>query len=382
MINRTRMIKDFVEFVKIASPSKKEKQFASHIKRILDKLGLKTFFDNTGKTINGDCGNLIARFKGNRPVPSIVFCAHFDTVESGAGINPQIKNGIISQKGETILGADDKSAIAEIIEMLRVIKENNIPTGDIEILITVAEEIGLLGAKHFNSKILKSRFGYVLDTEGSNRVVIKAPAAKRLLFNIHGKESHAGMAPEEGISAIKIAGIALGKMRLGRIDHETTANIGIIQGGVAVNIIPNLVVMKGGARSHDLRKLENQVAHMKKCALDAVKGIKIRVGNKKFTPSVKIEIKDSYPKMALSENSRSVKLILKAGKRLDRKLDCIAAGGGSDANIFNNKGIEMPIVSCGMQKVHTKDEFIRIDDMVKATELLLAIINENQKIGE
>lgn len=379
MINQARMVKDFVEFVKIASPSRKEGKFARHIKGIFDKLGLKTSFDNTGKAINGDCGNLIARFKGNRPVSPILFCAHFDTVEPSAGINPQAKNGIISQKGETILGSDDKSAIAEIIEMFRVIKENNLPTGDIEILITVSEETGLFGAKNFNSKLLKSRFGYVLDTEGSDRVVIKAPAAKRLIFNIYGKESHAGLAPEQGINAIKFAGIALEKMCLGRIDHETTANIGLIQGGVAVNIIPNLVVMKGEARSHNTKKLENQVAHMKKCVLDTIKGVKINVGNKNFTPSAKIEIKDDYPRMALSENSRSVKLILKAGKRLGRKLNCVAAGGGSDANILNNRGIEMPIVSCGMQKVHTKDEFIRIDDMTKTTELLLAIVNENLK---
>jgi tripeptide aminopeptidase len=377
MINRKRMVKNFVEFVRIASPSKKEEKFAKHIKKIFDKLGLKPYFDNAGKAINGDCGNLVARFKGNRTVPSILFCAHFDTVEPSSGINPQIKNGIISQKGETILGADDKSAIAEIIEMLRVIKENDLPSGDIEILITVAEEPGLLGAKNFNTKLLKSRFGYVLDTEGSNRVVIKAPAAKKLLFNIYGKESHAGLAPEQGISAIKIAGIALAKMRLGRIDHETTANIGIIQGGVAVNIIPNLVVMKGEARSHDIRKLKNQVAHMRQCVLDAVKGIKICVGNKKFTAGAKIEIKDDYPKMELSENSKSVKLIMEAGRRLGKDLHCVAAGGGSDANILNNKGIEMPIVSCGMQKVHSKDEFIKIDDMVKTTELLLAIISAN-----
>jgi len=377
MINRNRMVKDFLEFVKIASPSRKEGKFARHVKKIIDGLRLETVFDNAGKTIGGDCGNLIARFKGNRTVPSILLCVHFDTVEPCAGVNPQVKNGIVSQKGKTILGADDKAAIAEIIEMLRVIKEKNLPTGDIEILITVAEEPGLLGAKYLNPKLLKSRFGYVLDTEGTNQVVIKAPAARRLLFKIYGKEAHAGLAPEEGINAIKIAGVALERMRLGRIDYETTANIGIIEGGVARNIVPNLAVMKGEARSHDLSKLTNQVMHMKKCVVDAVKGVNVRVGNKVFKPRVEIEINDDYPKMVLSEKSRSVNLVLRAGKALNRKQVCIAAGGGSDANILNNMGIEMPIISCGMEKVHTKDEFVRIDDMVKVTELLLAIIEEN-----
>jgi tripeptide aminopeptidase len=375
------MIKDFLEFVKIASPSKKEGKFARHIKEILDGLGLQSAFDNASKTIGGDCGNLIARFKGNRKVPSILFCVHFDTVEPCKNVEPQVKDGVISSKGETILGADDKAAIAEIIEMLRVIKENKLPTGDMEILITVAEEPGLLGAKHLNSKLLKSRFGYVLDTEGINRLVIKAPAASRLLFKIYGKEAHAGLAPEEGINAIKIAGMALERMRLGRIDNETTANIGIIEGGVARNVVPNLVVMKGEVRSHDLRKLTTQVMHMKKCVSDVVKGFKTGVGNKEYRARVEMEIEADYPKMDIPKDSKSVKLILRAGEALGRKQTCVAAGGGSDANILNRMGIEIPIISCGMEKVHTKDEFIKINNMVKTTELLLAIIKNNLTIA-
>lgn len=380
MIDRNRLVNDFLEFVKIPSPSKKEAQFAKHVKNILDQLELETFFDNAGEKIGGDCGNLIARFKGNQSnVAPLLFCMHFDTVEPCQGVNPQIKNGVITSDGRTILGADNKAAIAEVIETLRVIKENNLSTGDIEILITVAEEIGLLGVKQFDPTLIKARRGYVLDTGGVDRVVIKAPAAKKLLFKIYGKEAHAGVAPEEGINAIKVAGVALAKMRLGRIDKETTANIGVIEGGLARNIVPNLVILKGEARSHSFAKLNSQIAHMKKCFTKAVKFFKTKVNNKQFQAKVEMEIEDDYPRMVISKNSPSIKLILRAGKSLNRIQTCLAAGGGSDANILNQMGLDIPIISTGAEKVHTRDECIKIDNMVKTTELLLAIISENVK---
>jgi tripeptide aminopeptidase len=256
MINRERLTKTFMDLVKIDSVSKEEAEVSAIIQKILEPLGADIIIDNAGEKIGGTTGNLIARIKGNINVPPLMLNAHMDTVEPGKGIVPMLKDGVFTSQGDTILGADDKSAIAIIIEALQIIKENNLACGPLEIVFTICEEIGLMGAKQLDFNLISAEYGFALDATDTRGVVTRAPSANRLEFIVHGKEAHAGAAPEKGVNAILIASQAIADLELGRIDEETTCNIGVIQGGLATNIIPNLVKVKGEVRSHSAEKLE------------------------------------------------------------------------------------------------------------------------------
>ncbi len=200
-------------------------------------------------------GNLIARFRGTAKDPPLLLNAHMDTVEPGKGVIPVFKDGIFTSDGTTILGADDKSAIAILLETIRVLQENNLPYGPLELVFTICEETGLLGAKYLDYDLITATYGYALDATDTEGIVTRAPGSDRLEFKIHGKDAHAGAAPEKGINAITLACKAIAGLEIGRIDHETTCNIGIIKGGIATNIVPNLVTVKGEIRSHNEEKL-------------------------------------------------------------------------------------------------------------------------------
>ena len=263
MVNRERLAETFKFLVEIDSVSREEGAMAGEIRKTLDLMGAETFVDSAGDKTGGDTGNLIARLPGNVQAPTLLLNAHMDTVEPGRGITAILENGTFTSDGTTILGADDKSAIAILLETLTILKENALPFGPIELVLTVCEEIGLLGAKHLDLKLITAEYGYALDATDTEGIVTRAPSANRLEFKIHGKDAHAGAAPEKGINAILLASKAIAELELGRIDHETTCNIGIIEGGIAINIVPNLVRVKGEVRSHDeekLHKITDQIA--------------------------------------------------------------------------------------------------------------------------
>ncbi|MBE9502764.1 MAG: M20/M25/M40 family metallo-hydrolase [Proteobacteria bacterium] len=377
MINEQRLIGSFIKLSKIDSPSRHEGAISKHLKLILEGIGANPVEDGASKTTGGESGNLLAKIKGNKPsAPTIVLNAHMDTVAPGRGVYPVIRDGVIYSSGNTILGSDDKSGIAIILEVIRSLKEQELPHGDIEVLFTVCEEVGLLGAKSFDTSLLDAKFGYSLDSTKVGTLVIAAPTANHIKFTIHGKEAHAGVAPEDGISAIKLAGHALAKMPLGRIDEETSANIGIIQGGTATNIVPGMVVLEGEARSHCTEKLLKQTNTMVKCMEEAVNTAN-REGKNVDGARLDVEVSLDFPLMHLDKESPPVKLAQRAAMKLDRVLNLIVGGGGSDANIFNGKGIEMAIMPTGMTDVHTNAENIKIDDMVITAELLLQTLIEN-----
>lgn len=374
MINQKRLVDEFLTMVSIDSPSRYEADFAAYLSRLLSDLGAETFYDDAEKKTGGNCGNLIAKIRGNRPdAPVILLNAHMDTVSPGRGIRPVIKDGVIYSGGDTILGSDDKSGIAIIIEVIRSIHDNSIPHGDMEILFTVCEEVGLLGAKHFDTSSLKATFGYSLDSSDSCKIVYAAPAANHIKFTIHGVESHAGLAPEKGISAIKLASQAISDMPLGRIDEETTANIGTIHGGTATNIVAGTVVMEGEARSHNSEKLLKQT----KVMVDSFKKVIGKHKGDGAEPGLEVEISMDYPLMLLSRDCPSISLAGKAATDSNNELALRIGGGGSDANILNDKGIEMAIIGTGMQNVHTTNEQIKIEDMKKAADFLLEIVQAN-----
>jgi tripeptide aminopeptidase len=373
MINKDRLAETFKYLVEIDSVSREEGKFAKEIKKVLESMGATTFVDSAGEKTGSDTGNLVAKFKGNVSAPSLLINAHMDTVEPGKGIKAILKNGIFTSDGSTILGADDKSSIAVILESLRVLKEDELQYGPIDLVLTICEEIGLLGAKHFDSSLIDAKFGYALDATDVDGIIVRAPAANRLEFRIHGKDSHAGAAPEKGINAILLASKAIAGLEIGRIDKETTCNIGIIEGGIATNIVPNLVTVKGEVRSHDKDKLTKVTDDIVSSFKDVVESFR-KTDSKDDLPSLEVSIEKDFSSTDIPEDHRVVAMAVQAGKNLERKIVCKTTGGGADANIFFEKGIIAGVLGTGMRDMHTVREHVKLEDMVKATELLIEII--------
>jgi tripeptide aminopeptidase len=377
MINQQRLADEFARLAAINSPPLKESAIARYLAQRLTALGGAVQFDNAAAAAGGETGNLIANFPGTgKQTEPLLFSVHMDTVEPGGQVEPVLRDGVFYSAGDTVLGADDKSGIAELIEALEVVREQQIPHGPIEIVVAIAEEIGLVGAKHLDYSKLKARKGFALDTRGVDQMVLKAPGANRLRVEINGLAAHAGLSPESGLSAIQTAALAVGRMQLGRIDHETTSNIGRIEGGVASNIVPQTVLLEGEARSHDPNKLEAQTRHMLTCFEEAADSMAREIGGTIIRPVIKAEIKKDFPNMAVAENAPVVCLARNAAHAVGHVLEVRLGGGGSDANIFNAHGIEMIILATGMEQVHTHNESVAVADMVHVTELLVEIIRQ------
>jgi len=381
MIDRKRLAETFKFLVQIDSVSKEEAVIANEIKKMLESMGAETFVDNAGDTIGGNSGNLIARFKGNTQAPPLLLNAHMDTVEPGRGVTAVLENGTFTSDGTTILGADDKSAIAILLETLTILKENDLLYGPLEIVFTVCEEIGLQGAKHLDLSAVTAKYGFALDATDTEGIVTRAPSANHLEFTVHGKDAHAGAAPEKGINAISLASKAIAKLELGRIDQETTCNIGIIEGGIATNIVPNLVKVKGEVRSHDDEKLDNITNKIVFSFTEAIENYKKMNANGEL-PRVEINIKKDFPRTHIPDDHPVIKLATRAAENLGRKMKTKTTGGGADANIFFEKGIFTGVLGTGMRDMHTVRESVKLDDMVRTTELLLEIIRLHSQGGQ
>jgi tripeptide aminopeptidase len=372
-INSERLARTFMDLVRIDSISKDERALASDLSSRLATLGLETLIDEAGGKIGGNCGNLIARFQGNRDVAPLLLSAHMDTVEPGRGVQPQFKEGIFTSSGDTILGADDKSAVAIILEVLNCIRERNLPCGPLEILLTVAEEIGLLGAKNIDYSSISAKQGYVLDTRSTHVVVTHAPSANHLTLTLFGRSAHAGAEPEKGINAISLAGKAIAGLTLGRIDHETTCNIGKIQGGVATNIVPERVTIHGEVRSHDTQKLGEVTALLVASFERVIAEYRSNDGDGE-RPRLQIDIQRDFERLNIAADHPVVSRAMRAADRLGHHLQTGSTGGGSDANVFTKQGIDTVVLGTGMENVHTVNELIHLADMVRSAELLLEII--------
>lgn len=379
-MNRERLVRHLLDLVKIDSESRHEKEIALRLKRELEDLGAQVMIDDAGEKAGGNVGNLIAFVKGSVEAPSLLLCAHMDTVMPGNGVKPVVEGTIIRSDGSTVLGGDDKSGIAVMMEVLRTLKEEKIPHSDLECVFTICEEAGLLGARYLDTTKLRSKYGLVLDSDDVAYLFTKAPCANKMEFKIHGLEAHAGVCPEQGISAIKVAGEAIASMRLGRIDEETTANVGIIQGGVATNIVPNLVTLKAEARSHNEEKLERQTAHMKECLKQAAERYRATVEGKEFRASVEEEISRDYDRMDVADDAPIVKLVVEAARNLGQQVETRATGGGCDANIFNRRGIQVANLGTGMQAIHTVKEWLNTDELFLSAQVVLEIVKLNAQV--
>lgn len=377
MIQKERLVKEFVELLKIGSPSKSEGKICKAVAKKLSQIGAKVELDNAGKCFGSDGSNIIAKIEGKKGIPPVLLNAHLDTVGEDSNIKPIIENEIIKSDGSTILGADDKSGVAIILEIIKVLKEKNIPHPPIEVVFTICEEIGLFGAKNLNLSCLKSKYGYSLDTSEIEKVTNAAPSHNRIYIKIYGVEAHAGVAPEQGISAIEVASKAIAKLKLGRIDAITTANIGKIAGGTATNIVAGYTEIASEARSHSEEKLirvtKEIIQAFKQATVDSKKIVK----GKQITARMEEKVVKEYSKFEIPEGAPVVQRILKAGKKLGVDIGTLRGGGGSDANIFNKKGIQTAVVGTGMQKVHTKEEFIKIESLMLSANILLEALRLN-----
>ena len=375
MIDKARLKERVLELVRIDSLSRKERAIALRLKEILEALGGVVFMDDAGSAVGGEVGNLVAHFDGNvEGAEAMLLSAHMDTVAPGEGVVPVVDGDVIRSDGTTVLGGDDKSGLAIILEVLQAVREEKVPHGHIDVVFTICEEVGLLGAKHLDLGLVRAKTGLVLDSDSIGFLITKAPAVNHLEFEVHGLEAHAGICPERGISAIQVAARGIAAMRLGRIDEDTTANLGLVSGGTAVNIVPNRVMLTGEVRSHDEEKLERQTQAMVACLQDAAAGATLELDGRLHETRVESRIRREYDRMDVSHDTAIVQRVHEAARNLGFAVDTVAKGGGCDANVLNKRGLEVANLASGMRDIHTVHEWLDVNDLVTAARIIHEVV--------
>ncbi|MGQ9512694.1 M20/M25/M40 family metallo-hydrolase [Thermodesulfitimonas sp.] len=366
MVDRERLLNEFLELVRIDSVSGRERRLSELLKDRLADLGLTVTEDGAGGGKEG-AGNVIAHLPGRVSGPHLLFCAHMDTVEPGVGIEPVVgADGIIRAARETILAADDKAGITAILEALRWVVAAKPEHPPLTVVFTVCEETGLLGAKALDAS-LRADLGFVLDATGRpGEVVVRAPSQDKITATVYGRAAHAGVNPEAGINAIYVAARAIAAMPLGRIDPETTANIGIISGGKAVNIVPDNVYLEGEVRSLKSARRAEHTALLCRILEETAREAGARA---------EVQVELLYEGFDLGASEPVVRIVQEAARRCGLQPVLTQTGGGSDANIFNARGIPTVNLATGMEKVHTTEEQIAVTDLVNLARLAIAIIS-------
>ena len=350
-----RMIRQFMEMVQIDSESGNEANFINYLEKEYQKLGAETIQDGYG--------NLIAKLpaKGCEGKDPILLSCHADTVKPGVGIEPVLADGVIKSKGDTILGADDKAGIAEMLEALRIAEVRP----PIEVAISREEEIGLFGVKNLDYSKLTAKRGFLLDNDTLDTIIIGGPSYFTFDVSVKGKSAHAGMEPEKGINAIVAASKAIVALSLGRLDHESTANVGIIEGGIVRNGVPDKVVFKAECRSLNHEKAERLANEMKEIMKHEVEaaGAQIEIVENNLCKAVDIP-----------ESSFTVDLSKKALMTVGIDAKATFMTGFTDASIYNNHGIEMAVIGIGAKNEHALDEHIYVKDMKKALKMIVELL--------
>ena len=359
-----RALATFLELVQIDSPTYAERPIIERIEKELAALGLSTFNDRTGRD---GAGNLHVRLPGTRAdQPPILLCAHTDTVEPGRGVRATVRDGVVRTDGRTVLGADNKASVTALLEAVRTVIRHNVPHREVDLLFTWGEERGHAGAALFDTTPLRATMGVTLDdTAAPGHITVAAPAYCSILARFLGKAAHAGDAPERGVSAIVAAAEAVRRLTLGRIDHETTANIGLIRGGSARNTVPGVVELEGEARSLDNAKLERLVASLRK-------GIETAARDTKTT--LELAIKQEYAAYRWPESADIVGEAMAAVRRSGLEPALRVSGGGSDSNTLNEKGLRCLNLAIGMKEIHTVQEHIAVDDLGRTCRIALSLI--------
>ncbi|WP_105992726.1 M20/M25/M40 family metallo-hydrolase [Staphylococcus simulans] len=369
MINEQRLLNTFLELVQIDSETGHEEIIQPILKKKFEDLGLKVEEDHAGDQPDLGANNLICTLdatENQSNTQKIYFTSHMDTVVPGINVKPIVKDdGYIYSDGTTVLGADDKAGLAAIFELIHVIKEHNIPHGQIQFVITVGEESGLLGAKALDPNLLDAEFGYAVDASAPiGTTVLGAPTQMKISAVIHGKKAHAST-PNKGVSAINIAAKAVSKMKLGQVDDETTANIGSFTGGSATNIVADEVTLHAEARSHSNEKIEAQIEHMKNVFTETAKA---------YGCSADIETTKSYQGFKVAEDAKVTRYAIESAESLGLSGNTVIAGGGSDGNIINALGVPTVIIGIGYENIHTTEERMEIKSLNLLAQQLVKIV--------
>ena len=365
--SRERLTELFLEFARIPSPFKRERQMADAVIRHLEAAGIAVHEDDTGAKTGGDTGNLWCVIPG-LGTPHVALGAHLDTVVPTDDIDPFLDaEGVFRNRCRTILGADDKAAVAALVHATELLVTSGADFPTYELLFTVSEEIGLVGAKHLEERVLASPFAAVFDSSGPvGGITVKAPSHETFKATFRGRAAHAGVEPERGRSAIQAAAKAIAAMHLGRIDAETSANIGMIGGGVGTNIVPDLCEIQGECRSHDDEKLAGVAAAM----VDAM-----QMGAAQVGVDVEIALVHEYRAFELTGRSPVVRLSKAALAELGLEPRLLTGGGGSDANILNARGLPTVNLTAGMTEVHSPEEHVSLDDLERLCALVLRLVS-------
>jgi tripeptide aminopeptidase len=358
----------FLELCRIASPPGEERAVADRVVAELRGLGLDVEEDDAGAAIGSTIGNLLCRLPGRvEGGTPIFFCAHLDTVPPQGSLEPVVVDDVVRNAGGTILGADNKSAVVAMIEAARRIVTEGRAHAGVELLFTPKEEVGLLGAGAFEHTKLEAELGFVYDQAAPvGDVIMGAPYQRSMLVRFHGRPAHSGMVPEEGRSAIVAASKAIADLRLGRIDEETTANVGLVSGGSARNIVPEWCELEAEARSHDARKLAELVQEMLDTFAFAATVTEC---------TLETEVSETYQGYRFKDSDPVVQLARTALERCGHEFVPTLTGGGADANVFNAKGLPCLNLANGMMEIHTADEHIAVADLDAMVEVTLALVD-------
>ncbi len=358
----------FLELCAIPSPSGEERAVADRVIRELEAIGLEWDEDDCGPTIGASAGNVLSRLPGRngRGTP-LFFCAHFDTVPLDGVLEPVVDDGVVRNAGGTILGADNKSALAVMVESARRLVTERRSHAGIELLFTPKEEVGLVGAAAFDAGRLEARVGYVYDQAAPlGDVVVGSPSAQELRLTFVGRAAHAGMYPEEGRSAIVAAARAIADMPHGRLDDVTTVNVGVIRGGTARNVVPERCSLEAEVRSHDHDRVTEVVQQLVDAAAFAAS---------MSDCTLETAIEPKYAGYRFRDDDLAVLLAVDALARTGHTARLGLSGGAADANVFNGKGLSCVNLANGMTDIHTPDEHIAVDDLERMVDVTLALVD-------
>lgn len=371
MVDKKRLTDSFIEMIKIHSPSDREKKFADYMILLLKELGAEIYLDEGFKKYGGDAPTIFAKIKGTVAGEGVTLAAHMDVIEPNANVNPVIAGDIIKTDGTTTLGGDDKGGVAAIVEVLRVLKEKNIPHKDIYVLLTPGEEAGMHGAKNIDWSLVPSHMRpaenmIVLDNAGRAGIIAHtAPSKYGITFTFKGKKAHAGIEPEKGINAIALAACAVARMQIGRIDEFTTSNLGKIDADFPSNVVPDCCVVKGELRGHSEEKIKEMLMSYEKACEEAAAS---------FGGEYTMEYSHDYPALKPKDDLKFAREFAEIYESIGVPSELKIIGGGSDSNILAAEGFNSIIIGVGMYDVHTVDEYLDTAEMFKTAEAVLKYI--------
>lgn len=366
MFNQEKIIDTFIKYVKTDSESSNEKAFSMQLQEELKAMGAKVSVDDAGAVCGSNANNLYAEFEGDQDQEPLVFSCHMDTVTPGIGISPKVEGDLIVSDGDTILGSDDKAGITALMEAMKHIAAEGKAIRPVQFVFTISEETGLLGAKNLDYDRLIAKKCYVLDSSGPvGKLIVQTPGQFKINAVIHGKPAHAGIAPEKGVSALMVGAEAISQMKLLRIDEETTANIGTFEAVGATNIVSPIAKIVGEVRSLDLGKADKQKDHMVKCLEETAE---------RYGATLELHVEKMYEPYHYQEDDDVVEFVAGFCRQIGVEPFFASTGGGSDANIYNARGVRSINLGCGVTNAHTLEECIKIEDLVKLTELAYAMM--------